>query len=63
MLTIVICDVLPVRTLIDCVSVVLSNGGRRDFVCALVLVKFMCLCTRVMSPPPFPSARSCLSVV
>ena len=28
----------PVRTLIDCISVVLSCGGRRDFVYALVSV-------------------------
>ena len=62
-LIIVLCDVLPVRTLIDCVSVMLSSRGRRDLVCALVFLKSMCLCMRVMSPPPMPSARSCRIVV
>ena len=36
MLTTVMCDLLPVLTLIDCVSVVLSWGGRRVLVFALV---------------------------
>ena len=37
MLTTVMCDLLPVLTLIDCVSVVLS-WGRRILVFALVFV-------------------------
>ena len=42
-----------------CISVVLSCWGRRDLICALKSVKFIVLCTRVMSPPPRPPARSC----
>ena len=38
MLTTVMCDLVPVLTLIDCVSVVLSWGGRRILVFALVSV-------------------------
>lgn len=38
MLVIVMCVLFPVRTLIDWISVVVSCGGRRDFVCALVSV-------------------------
>lgn len=60
---IVVCDLFPVRILIDCISVVVSCGGRRDFMCALVSVKFIELCTRVISPPPPRPARSCRMVV
>ena len=63
MFVIVVYVLLPVRILIDCVSVVVSCGGRSVLVCALVSLNSMFLCIRVMSPPPFPPARSCLSVV
>ena len=53
----------PVRTLIACVSVVVSRGGRSDLMCALASVKLIDLWTRVMSPPPLTSARSCRMVV
>ena len=39
----VMCDFLPVLILIDWVSVVLSRGGRRSLVFALVFVNSMCL--------------------
>ena len=63
MFVIVMLDLFPVRTFIDCVSVVLSWGGRRVLVCALVFVKLIDLCIRVMSPPPPAPTRSCLRVV
>ena len=53
----------PVRILIDCISDVVSCVGRRDFVYALVSVKLIVLCTRVMSPPPPAPTRSCRMVV
>ena len=33
---IVVCDLFPVRILMDCISVVVSCGGIWDLVCALV---------------------------
>ena len=64
MLAIVMCVLFPVRTLIDCISVVVSCWGSRDFVCTLVSTKFMFLWTRVINPPPpSPLARSCRMVV
>ena len=38
MFAIVMLDLLPVRILMDCISVVLSRGERSDFVYALVSV-------------------------
>ena len=39
-LAIVMCVLFPVRTLIDCISVVVSCWGSRDFVFALVSTKY-----------------------
>ena len=63
MFTIVSVDLLPVRIRMDWVSVVLSVMGRRFLIVVLVSTKQMDWWIRVMSPPPLPSVRSCLTVV